>query len=180
MKKKGQLMPIVLLVGGLIALLILSIFLMIGWSSVKTATDVIIPEFTSIGVIAPNANVSEYAEKVLTPMDLIIQNAGLMIGLIYIIGILGLLSMAFIFRDSSNGWVIAFFVVTVIFLVMICIIMSNFYEEFYLSQDDIGSTLRDAGLASYLIIYSPAIMAIIAFIAGAILFSGGGNNGLGV
>lgn len=170
--KKGQLWTIAILIGGLIFLVLLIAGMTIGWSVIKTATDEIIPEIKDIGEVSPGANLSEYASMTLDPMDTVIDNIGLLMGLVYIIGIIGLLSFAFIFRSHSNGWVIALFVVSVFLLVMVCILVSNFYEEFYLGQDELGSILRSASLVSYLIIYSPTIMSIISFIAGIILFTG--------
>ncbi len=172
MNKKGQIWAITLLIGGLIFLVLLIAAATIAWGVVKTTTDEIFPAFNDIGEVAPGINISEYTQKVLTPLDAIINNIGLIMGLIYIVGIVGLLSLSFILRDNQDGWVIALFVFSVMFMIITCIAVSQFYEEFYLGQDELGVNLREASLVSYLIIYSPAIMTIIAFIAGIIFFTG--------
>jgi len=153
-------------------LIVLMVGLMIGWGVTKTALDVIIPEFNSIGEVAPGINVSESTTMVSNPITSIVDNFGLIIGLIYVLGVGGLLSYSFVFRNNLNGWAIAFFFIMIIVLIFLCILISQSYEEFYLAQDDLGTTLRSAGLASFLIIYSPNIMMIIAVICGIILFSG--------
>jgi len=170
--KKGQLWNVVVLVGGLIGLVLICVGIMLGWGALKSATDVIIPEFNSIGQVTDNINISEYTEKTLTPTSSIIDNIGLIIGMIYILGILGLMTFAFIARNNMNGWLIAFFLASVLLLIAACIFASNAYEDFHNNNDEIGLILQSATLASFLIIYSPEIMTMVAFIAGIILFTG--------
>jgi len=177
LNKRGQFWSIIILIGGLIFLALLIAGMTIGWGVVKSATDVIIPEFNSIGEIMPGSNISEYTEMTLTPMSSVIDNLGLMMGLIYIVGLVGLMSFAFVFRNNYNGWVVAFFVACIFLMVMTCIFVSNYYEEFYLGQDELGTILRSASLVSFLIIQSPQIMSIIGFVAGMILFTGSPEEG---
>jgi len=178
--KRGQLFNVIILVGGLIALLLISMGLMLGWGALKSATDIIIPEFNTIGEVAPNINISEYTEKTLTPTGTIIDNLGLIVGMIYILGIMGLLTFAFIARNNTNGWLIAFFFASILLLIASSIFVSNAYEEFYNTNDEIGVILQSATLASYLIIYSPIIMTMVAFIAGIILFTGNKEDSFGI
>jgi len=180
MNKKGSLYAILILIGGLIALALLTVTLTVGWGITKVAADEIIPVLEDMGEIVPGYNNTETMGMALTPIETIINNAGLMIGLLYIIGIIGMLSFAFIFRNNYNGWIVALFVVSILVLIVTCISVSQMYEELYLGQDEIGLVLRDATLISYLIIYSPAIMTIIAFIAGIILFTGNREVGYNV
>ncbi len=172
MNKKGQIWAIFLIVGGLIAIVLMVAAMTIGWGIVKFTADEILPEFNDLPSISDNIDLGETAEKVTGPIATVIDSLGLIMGLVYIIGVVGLLSLAFIMRDNHDGWVIALFVVSVLLLVISCIVISQFYEEFYVGQDEIGATLREASLPSNLIIYSPAIMTFIAFIAGIIFFTG--------
>ena len=170
--KKGQMSNVVILILGLILLVFIIAAGTIGWGVVKSATDVIIPEFSSIGEIFPGSNVSEYTAMTLTPMSSMIDNTGLIMGLIYILGLVGLLGYAFIFRNNFNGWIAMFFIASVLLLIMLSIFVSQYYESFYLEQSELGTILRSASLVSFLIIQSPVILTIIAFIAGIILFTG--------
>ena len=178
--KKGQMTSVVVLILGLILLVFIIAGLTIGWGVVKSATDVIIPEFTSIGEIFPGSNVSEYAEMTLNPASSIIDNMGLIIGLVYILGLVGLLGYAFIFRNNFNGWIAMFFIASVLMLIMLSIFVSQYYESFYLDQNELGTILRSATLVSFLIIQSPVILTIIAFIAGIILFTGNREDSFNV
>ena len=172
MNKRGQVTTILYVVGGLLGVVLLAYFLMLGWGTVKLASDELIPALNSFGEITDGVNLSNYTETVLTPVDSVIGNFGLMIGLIFILGIVGILSMAFMFRNSYNVWTISLFVVSIGLLIILSIFISNSYEDFYLEQGEFGDNFRDASLASYLIIQSPVIMTIVAFIAGIILFTG--------
>lgn len=172
MNKKGQILPIILVIGGLIALILLMIFGMLAWGVVKSTTDILIPEFNTIGEVSPGNNISEYTVLALTPVDTVISNFGLLMGLMYIVGIIGILTFAFIFRSNRGGWVVALFVVGVLVLIFVSIFVSNSYEDFYLSQDELGTELRSATLASFFIIHSPSILTFIAFIGAIILFTG--------
>lgn len=172
MNKKGQITKISTIILGLIMVVGIVAAITIGWGVIKIANDEIVPELLEIGEVAPGINISEHIEKVTTPITVIIDNLGLIMGLIYLIGIVGLLSYAYLMRTNVNGWVIALFVVSVLLVIISAIAVSQFYEEFYLEQDDLGEILRTASLVSYLIIYSPVILTIVAFIAGIILFTG--------
>jgi len=180
MNKKGQLWTTLIVIGGLILLIVIMFAGMLGWAVVKTATDVLIPEINAIGEIDAGGNVSEYSVMILTPIDSVISNFGLFMGLIYIIGTIGVLGLAYGFRNNNNTWVSVLFVVCTLLLIVTCILISNAYEDVYLTDDEIGSELRSSTLASYLIINSPTIMTIIAFIGGIILFTGKEESPYGV
>lgn len=172
MNKKAQISRISTIILGLIMIVGIVAAATIAWGVVKIGKDEIVPELLEIGEVAPGINISEHIEKVTTPISIIIDNLGLIAGLVYLLGIVGLLSYAYLMRTNVNGWVIALFVVAVLLVIISAIAVSQFYEEFYLDQDDLGEILRTATLASYLIIYSPVILTIVAFIAGIILFTG--------
>ena len=57
-------------------------------------------------------------------------------------------------------------------LIIGCIFMSNIYEDIITTDDEFADVIKEHVLITYLILYSPAIMSILAFIAGIILFSG--------
>ena len=56
--------------------------------------------------------------------------------------------------------------------------ISNIYEDFYSGTDDLATRMQEQTILSWMILYSPLIFAIIAFIAGAIMFSGGTEEGV--
>jgi uncharacterized membrane protein YfcA len=93
---------------------------------------------------------------------------------VYVFGILALFGLAFAYRFTNQKWLIPLFIMLMIIVVIICIFISNIYEEFYTGTDDVSTRLQEQSGLSYLILYSPMIMTVIGFIAGAILFSSPG------
>jgi hypothetical protein len=172
MNKKGQLGPVFIIMFGLALLLIISVGLLIGGSVIKIATDEIIPEINNIGEVSEGVNISEHSEMVLTPIQSVIDSFGLLISVIMVFSLLGFVALSFVFRESTSNWVLPVYGLSVLLLIVVCIFISNGYEEFYLANDDIGAELRDASLASYFVIYSPVIMTVVAFLCGIILFTG--------
>ena len=173
MNKRGQFNTILTIIIGLCLITLIVMGAMIGLGVIKISADEIIPVFTEeIGEVAPGVNISEYATMALTPVNTIIDNAGLLVAFLYILGIVGLLGLAYISRTNRNGWLIALFFAGVIMVILISIFFSQYYESFYLGQDDLGAKLREDVLVSTLIIYSPRVLTIVAFIAAIILFTG--------
>ena len=76
------------------------------------------------------------------------------------------------FKNSPNKWLIGFYFLLMIMLIMGSILISNMYEEFYDSNDDLSTRLKEHTILSFMILYSPGIFTIIGFITGIILFSG--------
>lgn len=157
---------------GLIFVVAIVASAIMGWGVVKISADEIIPELESIGEIAPGVNVSEYTTLVLTPVSTIIDNAPLLIGLLYLIGIGGMLSYAYMIRTNRNVWTVSLFIGLVALIIIISIFFSQYYEGFYLGQDELGANLRSASLVSNMVIFSPTILTIVAFIAAIIFFTG--------
>ena len=176
MNRRANLYVIAFIIIGAMALLTVGLMLAIGGAVVKESVDTIVPEWNSIGEISPGRNVSEYARYVTTPATTIMDNVGLVMGLTYLLGIVGLFSFACMFRGKYNGLIIALFIACVFLVMLFCILISNTYEEFYNMNDAIGQTLQENSLISYMILYSPAIMSLVVIIAGIILFTGGGGE----
>ena len=55
-------------------------------------------------------------------------------------------------------------------------LVNAIYESIYTGTDEIARSLQAQPILSYLLLYSPAIMALIGFVGGAIMFSGGQPN----
>lgn len=171
--KKGQSLSIILIIGGvLLGVLALSFLMMMGYSAVKEATDIILPDLNNLGNDAVGINVSEGTQLVTPPIEGVIGNFSLIMVFLYVVGLISVFAIAFMFRGEVNAWNMAFFFMLTIGIVLICILISNSYEDLYNTNDNVGLTLRSAGIISFLIINSPAIFTFISFIAGIILFSG--------
>jgi hypothetical protein len=54
------------------------------------------------------------------------------------------------------------------------------YQDIYSGSDMMGDRLHEQTLMSYMMLYSPFILALISLIAGAIMFAGGNQDGGGI
>lgn len=169
--KKASMMVILIVIGAIILLVLLGVTMAIGSAVMNWVGDEILPELTGLGMVG-NANVSQAMQYTAVPVNDFIQNFTWITGIIYVFGIMGIFGLAFIFRSSGEKWLIGLYVVLVLMLVIICIFMSNIYQDFYDDGSSLAALLHEHVMLSYLILYSPVIMGLIAFIAGIILFGG--------
>jgi len=177
MNKEGSFMGIMLIVGVLMLIIMAGVLLIIGSSVINWIADETIPVLNDIGVV-DNTNFTQITEITINPINTVIQNFTWVASIMYIFGIIGVFGLAFMFRGSGDKWLIGLFFACVLILVICSIFMSNIYEEIYAGNDDFTLIIREHLLLSYLILYSPAIMTLVAFIAGVIMFSGPPEGGL--
>ena len=175
--KKGNILAILLIVGGLFLLMFMGLLLIIGSSVLNFVADTVVPELSGIGMVG-GSNVTQAVDITVTPVDTLIQNFTGVAGLVYVFGIIGIFGIAFGFRSSGEKWLIGLFIAMVLILVISSIFISNIYEEFQTGTDDVASRLKEHKLLSYMLLYSPMIISLVSFIAGIILF-GGNQEGLG-
>lgn len=173
MNKKGNAMGILLVIGGALLLLVVAFIFVFGISTLEIVTDTITPELTGLGQVG-DWNASSTMNMIMTPTNSIVSKLSWLGGIVYIIGLMGLLGLAFLYRTSNEKWVIFFFFGLMMVLILCSIFISNAYEAFYIGTDDIALGLQSQALLSYMILYSPGILTIIGFIAGAIMFGGAG------
>ena len=169
--KKGSFMGILLIVGGLFLLIMIGIMIAIGSSTINWVMDEAVPELSGLGMVG-DFNATHAVDVTISPVNTFIQNMTWVSGIIYIFGILGVFGLAFAFRVTGDKWLIGLFLAVVLILVIGAIFLSNIYEDIYNDGSEMGNILKEHKALSFLILYSPAIMAMIAFIAGIILFSG--------
>jgi len=169
--KKGNIVPILFIVGGLFLLVMIGIVAALGSSTINWVMDETVPVLSDLGMVG-NINMTHTIDVAVQPVNIVIQNFTWMSGLIYIFGLVGIFGLAFMFKATGDKWLIGFFVSLVLILMIGCIMMSNIYEDIFRGTDALALILQEHLILSYLILYSPAIMAIVSFIAGIVLFSG--------
>lgn len=175
--KKGSVMSILLVIGGLFLLVMFGIIMVIGSSTLNYVMDESLPLLNDLGMVG-DTNVTYITGVTITPVNTLIQNFTWASGLIYIFGLMGIFALAFAFKSTGDKWLIGLFFALVIILLLGCIFMSNIYEDIFRGTDALAAIMQEHLILSYLILYSPAIMSIIAFVAGIILFSGYGESGI--
>lgn len=172
MNKKGELMQIIYIFGTVLMVVAFIFMLSLGGPIIKNAWGDVTDSIEGIGVLG-GANVTETTQMVTAPVDAIINNYHIWVAIIYIAGIILIFTLAFVFRGNVGGWNIALFLFVSILIVILCIVVSNAYENFYSTPGYISDGMVDAGIVNYLVLYSPTIMAIVCFFAGIIMMTGG-------
>lgn len=170
--KKANMYAVISVLGTVLLVMCFVFMFVMGGSIVTDTMGTVFSEVRSIGNITSGVNVSQAADHVFIPVENILNNYSMYAAMLYIFGIVLIFTLAFIFRDNVNLLTISLFFVSAMLIIIFAIILSNTYEEFYMASDFLGTSLREATMASYLILYSPAIMSIVVFIAGIILMSG--------
>ena len=172
MNKKGNVTVIIIFVGSLLLLLLLGLLMVFGSMTFNWIFDEAVPELTNLGEVG-NANLSKTVSYGLDPVNNFVQSWTWMAGLLYVLGLIGCLGLAFMFRNTGEKWTIAFFFGLAIILIITSIFVSNIYEDFYDDGDaDVSARLQEHTLLSWMLLYSPAIMTLVVFIGGIIIFTG--------
>lgn len=169
--KKGWVMPMVFFFLILFVMLFLGFMMVVGSSLLNWTMDVIVPEVSNLGSVG-STNFTEIATFTITPLNSIIQSFTWLTGVLYFMMIVASLGIALMFRNSPSKWLIAFWLMLTLILVIGSIFMSNIYEDFSTGNDDLATRMQEHVLLHFMILYSPMIFTIIAFISGIILFSG--------
>ena len=174
---------IILFFSALFLVLIFGFIAAMGWTIVDYASDTITPIMEDLGMVG-DANVSQAASYSFTKLDTIIESSNWIIAITYLLAIIFTLVFIFVSGYQPHPAYMGFFVAMMILLILGCVVMSNMYQDIYSVDDEIGNRLREQGITSHLILYSPMIMSLIAVVGGIIMFArqsnseGGGAYGL--
>lgn len=168
-------MGILYVVGGLIAILAISIIFAMGLGLFNWSSSIITPELKGIGTI-DNINVTQSVDIAINPINSFMASLNVLGVILFIFGILAIFGLAFVYRTTNAKWMIPLFFVLVVLLVICSIVMSQFYESYYTGTDDIAQQLQSQPAISWLILYSPGIFSIVSFLAGAVMFSAPGEE----
>lgn len=168
--KKGQ-------IGIVIFFLVLFTILIVGFIAsmvvgiIDFGSDTITPIMTDLGV-AGDANLSHASEVTFGTANTFVQAMPWLVGFAYLAALAFSFVFATSYRLNPNPIFIGLYVMMVLLLIMGCILMSNVYENIYEGDDDIATRLQEQTMLSFMILYSPAIMTLIAFITGVFIFAG--------
>jgi len=165
----------------LFAILVLGFIAAMAVGIIDFASDTITPVMQELGV-AGNSNLSEAAEYSFVPLNTFVQALPWVVGLSYVVALLFSIIFVLSYNYNPHPAFIGFYFALVILLIFGSIIMSNMYQDIYSADDEIADRLKEQTLLSYMILYSPFILTLIALITGIYLFAGpkgeGGGYGL--
>ena len=170
-KNKGGIIGIIFFFLILFTIVIVGIIAAIVVGLVDYTSGEITPIMKELGMVG-DTNLSQAAEYSFGTLDKVINT----LPMLAIFGYVAMLVFSIIFvvsyKFNPNPVLIGVYLMFTILLIFGCIVLSNMYQDLYQSGDLIGTKLSEQPAMSYLILYSPLIMGIIAFIVGIYIFAG--------
>lgn len=151
-----------ILIIGFIAAIVIGLF---GY-----AGDVVTPVFTGLGVVG-DTNLSQASQDTIGIGNTFIQALPWIFGFAYVVALIGSIAFVISLESNPNPIFIGVYFMFMILLIFGSIIMSNMYQDIYTGTDVLATSLQSQTLTSYMILYSPFIMALITIIAGIYLFT---------
>lgn len=173
--KKG-IIGIILFFSFLFLALIIGFIAVIGVGVVDMVSDEVTPIMQELGMVG-DVNLSEAADYTFKPANTFIQSLPWLVALGYIAALIFSIVFAMSYSYTANPAFIGFYFLVIILLIFGAIIISNAYQDIYTANDELASRLQENYLMSYMILYSPFILALIAFITGIYLFAGKQSTG---
>ena len=139
---------------------------------VEYTSEVITPVMQDIGM-AGSTNVSQAAEYTFGTVDKLIGSLSWLLAFGYVAMLIFSIIFVVSYNFNPNPVFIGIYFVFVILLIFGAIILSNMYEDLYNSTDEvIGDGLKEQVAMSFMILHSPWILSLIAFIVGIYIFAG--------
>lgn len=177
-KDKRGIIGIILFFSILAGILVIGFAAAIIIGVISFAGDVITPVITDLGVVG-ETNLTEVAQVTIVPANNFIQALPWLIGMVYVLALVGSIMFAATYSFNQNPIYIGFYFMLIVLLIFGAIMMSNAYESIYEGTDTVATKLQEQTLMSYMLLYSPFILALIAFITGIYLFVPREQGGFG-
>lgn len=179
MKDKKGVMGIIIFFIILFAVLIFGFIGSMAVGIIDFASDTITPTMQDLGVVG-DSNLSEAAEYTFVPLNTFVQAAPWIMGFFYVIALAFSIVFILSYNYNPHPAFMGFYFALVLLLIFGSIIMSNMYQDIYSGDDEIATRLKEQTLLSYMILYSPFILTLIALITGIYLFAGPKSGGYGI
>ena len=134
------------------------------------ASDEITPIFNELGMVG-DTNLTTVSGYTVDKVDTLVQSLGWVVAGMYLLCLVFTIVFIFLSGYQPHPAFMGLFIALMILLIFGCVIVSNMYQDFYSDNSDIGSRLKEQGIMSYMILYSPMIMGFIAIVGGIIMFT---------
>lgn len=170
-KDKRGVMGIILFFIILISILAIGFIASISLGIIDFGSEAITPVMEGLGMVG-DTNVTEAATYSFGFVDGIINSAPWILAFAFVGALVFSIIFVVGYTYNPNPAFMGLYFAFIILLVFFAIVISNAYEEIYTGTDEIALKLQDQPAMSYLILYSPFIFVLIAFITGIFLFAG--------
>jgi len=182
MNKKGQgFMGFVFFFLILFTILVIGFIGVMAVTLIKYTSGVVTPVMEDIGVVG-SANISEASHYTFGTVDKVVNSFPWLLAFGYVAMLIFSIIFVVSYTYNPNPVFIGIYFIFVVLLIFGAIIMSNMYEDIYTSGDEVISAgLKEQQAMSFMMLHSPWILSLIAFIVGIYIFAGrqgeGGSGG---
>lgn len=153
-----------ILIIGFIGVVVVSVF--------DYTSGVVTPIMTDLGVVG-DANLSQAAEITFGTVDTLVNSLPWLLLFSYVAMLMFSVIFIISYDYNPNPAFIGIYFLFVVLLIFGAIIMSNMYENLLTTGDEvIGVGLGNQTGMSYMILHSPWILGLFAFIVGIYIFAG--------
>ena len=153
-----------ILIIGFIGTILVSVF--------DYTSGVVTPIMTDLGIVG-ETNLSEASEVTFGTVDTIVDSLPWLLLFTYVAMLIFSVIFIISYDFNPNPAFIGLYFLFVILLIFGAIVMSNMYEDLIKTNDEvIGEGLRSQTGMSYMILHSPWILGMFAFIVGIYIFAG--------
>ncbi len=174
-KDKRGIIGIILFFIVLLFIIIIGFIASIAIGVFDFAADEAVPVLVDLGVVnmssTSSVNISEVGQYTFGQANNFIQALPWLVGFGYVAMLIFSVIFAISYGVSPHPAFIGAYIMFVVLLIFGAIILSNAYEDIYTGEDDLADRLREQTLLSYMILYSPAIITLIALMTGIYLFA---------
>jgi hypothetical protein len=153
----------------LFAILIIGFIAVIVVSSLQVASDTITLVMEGLGMVG-DTNLSEASSYTFGVGNTLINSMPWLLAFGYGLALIFSIVLVVSYNYNPNPAFIGVYIALILLLIVGSIIISNSYEDIYSGTDDIALKLQDNTAMSYMILYSPFILTLIAFVTGIFLF----------
>lgn len=143
------------------------------------SSDTVTPIMEDLGMVG-DTNLSQASSYTFGVVDSFVQAMPWLIAFVYIGALIFSIVFVVSYNANPNPAFIGVYLGLILLLIFGSIIISNAYEDIYSGTDELATRLQDNSAMSYMILYSPTILTIIAFITGIYLFAGRQSEGVNV
>jgi hypothetical protein len=159
----------------LFLILIIGVIASVAVGILQFGSNTITPIMEDLGVV-DGTNLSDVSSQTFGVMDSIVNALPWLIGFAYVGALIFSIVFIVSYGYNPSPAFIGLYFALMLLLVIGSIILSNIYENIFTGTDEIALVMKNQTLLSYMILYSPFILTVIAFIAGIYMFAGRQNE----
>lgn len=175
-KDKKGIMGIVFFFLILFTILIIGFIAVMVIAGIDFASDTITPVMEDLGMVG-STNLTQASQVTFGTVDTFVQSLPWLLTFAYVSMIVFSIIFVVSYHFNPHPAFIGVYFLFVVLLIFGSIVISNMYQDIHQTNDaDFGGRVREQSSMSFLILHSPKIFAVIAFLVGIYIFAGNKDN----